>query len=137
MACKSIIERDLDVVSTPAGGRLRTSIVACSVRASLAVTSSASVLSQVNLFTSGCLGSFGLMHMFATNVCILLRAVVKETVRDVAWRLRHERGLLWRASGGNDSAAWNLSAQVTCILVGQVTWILLAQVAWILFVQVV
>ena len=65
--------------------------------------------------------------MFATNVCILLRAVVKETVRDVAWRLRHERGLLWRASDSNDSAAWNLSAQVTWILVVQVTWILVGR----------
>ena len=53
------------------------------------------------------------MHMFATNIYILVRAVVKETVRDVTSRLRHVE--YSDGGGGDDSlndSALNYSAQV-------------------------
>ena len=70
---------------------------------------------QAQLHSSRCLASFGLMHMFATNICILVRAVVKETVRDVTSRLRHVEYSGGSGGGGDDSlndSALNYSAQV-------------------------
>ena len=62
---------------------------------------------QMGLGGYKCVACFGLMHMFATNVCILIRTVVKETLRDLT-QLHRDNATLTHLP--NNSA--DISAQV-------------------------
>ena len=39
---------------------------------------------QLNIHQFKCLARFGLMHIVATNVCVWIRTVFKEAIKDIA-----------------------------------------------------